>query len=272
MIDYMKCDLDDIVFEHRNRAYGAYILRKSYGKNMKRAAIGGAAMFLLLLSSPLIADKIKPKRLLLEEKSITLMEAPKEAKKPDIPPPPPPPPPPPAKKIETLRFVPPVVTEKAETEPPVITPPDPNVNIGTKNIEGEKTTTYTPPVDVVAPAPPPIETPKEVKKVEEDIPFVIVEQNPEFQDGVKAMYQFLANNIKYPAVARESAIEGTVYVGFVVGKDGAIRDVVVKRGIGGGCNEEAVRVVKLMPNWKPGKQQGKPVSVAYTIPIKFHLD
>jgi protein TonB len=216
---------------------------------------------------------MKPKRLILEEKTVTLMDAPKEdIKKPDIPPPPPPPPPPPVKKIETLRFVPPVVTEKAETEPPVITPPDPNVNIGTKNIEGEKTSTYTPPIEVVAPVAPPIETPKEVKKVEEDIPFVIVEQNPEFVNGTKAMYQFLSNNIKYPAVARESAIEGTVYVGFVVGKDGSIRDVVVKRGIGGGCNEEAVRVVKLMPNWNPGKQQGKPVSVAYTIPIKFHLD
>lgn len=272
MIDYMKCDLDDIVFEHRNRAYGSYSLRKSYGKNMKRAAVGGVAVFLLLISSPLIADRMKPEKLLLEEKTVTLMDAPKEdIKKPDIPPPPPPPPPP-VKKIETLRFVPPVVTEKAETEPLVITPPDPNVNIGTKNIEGEKTTTYTPPIEVVAPVAPPIETPKEVKKVDEDIPFVIVEQNPEFQDGVKAMYQFLSNNIKYPAIARENAIEGTVYVGFVVGKDGSIRDVAVKRGIGGGCNEEAVRVVKLMPNWKPGKQQGKPVSVAYTIPIKFHLD
>lgn len=272
MIDYMKCDLDDIVFEHRNRAYGSYSLRKSYGKNMKRAAVGGVAVFLLLISSPLIADRMKPKRLILEETTVTLMDAPKEdIKKPDIPPPPPPPPPP-VKKIETLRFVPPVVTEKAETEPPVITPPDPNVNIGTKNIEGERTTVYTPPTEEVAPTPPPVEESKVVKPVEEDKPFLIVEQNPEFVNGTKAMYQFLSDNIKYPAIARENSIAGTVYVGFVVGKDGTIRDVVVKRGIGGGCNEEAVRVVKLMPKWNPGKQQGKPVSVAYTIPIKFHLD
>ena len=78
--------------------------------------------------------------------------------------------------------------------------------------------------------------------------------------------------MKYPAIARENGIEGVVYVGFVVGKDGSIRDVQVKRGIAGGCNEEAIRVIKLMPNWNPGKQNGKAVSVAFTIPVKFKLE
>ena len=171
----------------------------------------------------------------------------------------------------TIRFVPPVVTVEAEKEAPVIVPPPIDANIGTVDVKGDKPTTYVAPVDVTPPPPPP---PREVedKKPEPDILFTIVEQNPEFIGGQKAMYQFLSNNIKYPAVARESAIEGTVYVGFVVGKDGAIRDVAIKRGIGGGCNEEALRVVKLMPNWAPGKQQGRAVSVSYTIPIKFHLD
>jgi periplasmic protein TonB len=88
------------------------------------------------------------------------------------------------------------------------------------------------------------------------------------------MFKFLQSNLKYPAVARENSVEGTVYVGFVVEKDGSISNVTVKRGIangGGGCNDEAVRVVKMMPKWKPGKQQGKAVKVNYTLPVKFKL-
>ncbi len=110
-----------------------------------------------------------------------------------------------------------------------------------------------------------------VKEAPEKI-FTIVEQNPEFPDGQAALFKWLGSNIKYPAVARENGIEGTVYVGFVVNTDGSIVDVSVKRGIGGGCNEEAVRVVQQMPRWKPGKQQGRPVRVAYTLPIKFKLE
>jgi len=79
------------------------------------------------------------------------------------------------------------------------------------------------------------------------------------------------NNIKYPEVARTSGITGTVYVQFVVEKDGSISDVKVVRGIGGGCDEEAVRVVKSMPRWKPGKQRGQPVRVYFTLPIEFKL-
>ena len=269
MTDYLKCDLDDIVFEHRNQAYGSYALRKSYGNYMKKAALGGFSLFLLLVSSPLIADKMTPKRLNIDEGIVRMVAPPLEnIKKPDVPKPLPPPPPPP-KKIETIRFVPPVVTEKAETAPPIIVPPDPSVNIGTQNQEGEKTTAYTPPTEPSVAIPPPPE-PKEEKKVVDDT-WIIVEQQPEFENGVKAMYQFLADNMKYPPIARENGIEGTVYVGFVVGKEGIIRDVVVKRGLGGGCSEEAARVVKLMPKWKPGKQQGRAVSVAYTIPVKFKL-
>jgi periplasmic protein TonB len=94
---------------------------------------------------------------------------------------------------------------------------------------------------------------------------------PEFENGVKAMYDFLSKNIVYPNIARENGIEGVVYIGFVVSKDGTIRDVHFKRGIGGGCNEEAMRVVKMMPRWKAGKQNGKAVNVAFTIPVKFKL-
>jgi len=106
--------------------------------------------------------------------------------------------------------------------------------------------------------------------VEEEV-FVIVEQTPEYPGGDEARLNFLRNNIKYPQMAREAGIQGTVYVGFVVEKDGSVTQVKVLRGIGGGCDEEAVRVTKMMPKWKAGKQRGKEVRVSYSMPIKFTL-
>jgi protein TonB len=83
--------------------------------------------------------------------------------------------------------------------------------------------------------------------------------------------KFLQDNIKYPQMARESGIQGTVYVTFVVERNGNVTDVKILRGIGGGCDEEAVRVVQNMPKWEPGKQRGKPVRVQFNMPIKFTL-
>jgi periplasmic protein TonB len=83
--------------------------------------------------------------------------------------------------------------------------------------------------------------------------------------------KFLQDNIKYPQMARESGIQGTVYVTFVVERNGSVTDVKILRGIGGGCDEEAVRVVQNMPKWEPGKQRGKPVRVQFNMPIKFTL-
>lgn len=111
---------------------------------------------------------------------------------------------------------------------------------------------------------------EEEEKKEEKI-FVVVENQPQFPGGEKARMRYLRNNIEYPQLARESGIEGTVYVTFVVEKDGSITDVRVLRGIGGGCDKEAIRVVKEMPKWEPGKQRGKPVRVQFNMPIRFTL-
>jgi len=116
----------------------------------------------------------------------------------------------------------------------------------------------------------PVLTEEEPAPVAEEI-FTFVEEYPEFPGGDKALREYILNNIKYPEVARTSGITGTVYVQFVVEKDGSISDVKVVRGIGGGCDEEAVRVVKSMPRWKPGKQRGQPVRVYFTLPIEFKL-
>ena len=106
--------------------------------------------------------------------------------------------------------------------------------------------------------------------IEEEI-FTIVEKMPEFPGGISALFEYLGKNLKYPAMAKDAKIQGKVYVTFVVDKDGSVANVRVLRGIGGGCDEEAIRVVKSMPKWEPGKQRAKSVRVQYNLPINFIL-
>ena len=107
---------------------------------------------------------------------------------------------------------------------------------------------------------------------EVDTVYQIVEEMPKFPGGEKALMDYVSNNVKYPEEAKNKNIAGRVFVSFVVEKDGSIGEVKVLRGIGGGCDEEAVRVIKEMPKWKPGMQKGKPVRVNYMMPIFFKLD
>ena len=109
------------------------------------------------------------------------------------------------------------------------------------------------------------------KKTSNDKVFEKVEDMPEFPGGEKAMMDFVAQNVQYPKEAMEKEISGRVLVGFIVEKDGSISETEIVKGIGGGCDEEAVRVVKAMPKWKPGKQKGKPVRVHFMLPLTFKL-
>ena len=106
--------------------------------------------------------------------------------------------------------------------------------------------------------------------VEQEI-FQIVEEMPAFPGGEAKLMEYVGKNIKYPQIARETGIQGRVFIGFVVEPDGSVSNVKLLRGIGGGCDEEAMRVVKSMPKWKPGKQRGKAVRVSYQIPVFFKL-
>lgn len=108
------------------------------------------------------------------------------------------------------------------------------------------------------------------EEVAEEI-FTVVEDQPEFPGGMSAFYQYIGDNMKYPSQARRMGIEGRVYVQFVVDKSGNITEVQAVRGIGAGCDEEAVRVIKGMPQWKPGKQRGRAVKVRMILPITFKL-
>ena len=116
----------------------------------------------------------------------------------------------------------------------------------------------------------PVQVEEEEEEKEDEI-FQVVEQDPEFPGGVEALYKFVQQNIKYPQLAKENNITGRVFVQFVVEKDGSVSNVRAARDIGGGCGAEAVRVVKSMPKWTPGKQRGKAVRAAYTLPVNFNL-
>jgi protein TonB len=250
---------DEIVFEHRNKEYGAYELRKRYNKHMNTAFIIAISVFVISVSIPAIMDFLDTLAPIEADTNVelTLVDAPPLDK--DVPPPPPPPDPPPPVQ-ETIKFTPPVVTEEPIDEKDIPPPQDEiKVQVGTETKEGTGD----------------IELPTEGEGKEEvEAPqqiFTIVEQMPEFPGGEEKLFEYLGKNIKYPSMARENGITGTVYVTFVVEGNGEISDVKKLRGIGGGCDEEAMRVVKAMPSWKAGKQNGKSVRVQYNLPIKFTL-
>ncbi len=115
------------------------------------------------------------------------------------------------------------------------------------------------------------DNPVQMMRNDNDSIYQIVDEMPMFPGGEAAMMKFVANNVKYPQEAKDNDISGRVFISFVVEKDGSVSNVKVMKGIGGGCDEEAVRVIKGMPKWKPGKQDGKPVRVSYMMPIVFKL-
>ncbi len=115
-----------------------------------------------------------------------------------------------------------------------------------------------------------IEAPKQIEEETEEI-FTIVEVTAEPKDGLAAFYQSIAEQIKYPSQARRLRVEGKVFVEFVIGKDGKITEVKAVKGIGAGCDEEAVRIIQNSPPWNPGRQRGKPVRQRMVLPIIFKL-
>jgi periplasmic protein TonB len=251
--------LDELVFEHRNKEYGAYVLRKTYKKHLTRALFLAILVLLAGMVYPLVSSYYAQKRAKYLEKSASAeflsMDKPKE----EAPPPPPPPPPPPAALEQKVKFVAPVVTtEEVVEESDVFNQDDLN-----------KTTTNEPVAVVEETAPAPVQ---EVIEVEESKPiFSFVEEMPSFPGGEESRIKFLSSNISYPQQALENNIQGTVYVKFVIDSKGNVTDVQVARGIGGGCDEEAIRVVKMMPPWHPGKNNGKQVRVSMSMPVMFKI-
>ncbi len=252
--------MDEIVFEHRNKTYGAYILRKLYPRNVTKALILAIIIMLAGLAYPLASSYVAQKRSKYIEKAASAefidMDKPKE----EAPPPPPPPPPPPAELEQKVKFVAPVVTtEEVVEDADIFNQDDLSKNTTNEAVQIEEVVVAVAKVEVI-----------EVEESKKEV-FTIVEEMPSFPGGDSERIKFLADNIQYPQQATENGIQGTVYVSFVVDSKGNITDAKILRGIGGGCDEEALRVVKMMPKWHPGKQNGKQVRVLFNMPIYFKL-
>ncbi len=263
--DIKKLDILDIIFMGRNKSYGAYFLRRIYPTHIKKSLLWAVLIFVVFLTLPLWIGLIKFGKSASDKPDEVKVELKKlETKKPDekLPPPPPPPPKVEPPKPPSQKFTPPVIKkdEEVKKEPPKVE--DITVNTATETVKSTET-------KYVPQEPPKVES-APVEDNDSKV-FEFVEQNPSFPGGFEALSAYLSKNIKYPPIARENGIEGKVILSFVVDRNGNIRDIKVKRGIGGGCDEEAVRVVKSMPEWKPGKQNGKAVNVMFNLPVNFKL-
>ena len=265
--------LDDIVFETRNKEYGAYFLRKNMGRYLTRAAIIGTSAFALLLGGAFTFTKLNEaarEREINVDLSASLLDEEKPEEELIIPEELPPPPlEEPPEEVAQEKFLPP---EPKKDEEVVIEEPPPPAEKLERAVISSKTVEGVEAKDVFIPPPPP----KEVAVAKLDAPkeeeiYVSVEEEAQFPGGQAAMYKFLYSKIQYPAAAQRASKDGKVTLQFVVEKDGSIGNVKVLKGIGFGCEEEAMRVVKLMPKWSPGRQNGRPVRVYFNLPVTFTL-
>ena len=247
--------LEELVFKNRNKEYGAYLLRKKYSKYVSISLLIAILVIGTLIAYPVIAAYMAKVKTVIVDKDVTadMMEIAKQEA------PPPPPPPPPADEI---------VKQTAFKAPIVSTDTVEETMVSQEDLNAKPSNTP-PPTDEEL-APQQVKT-QVVEQVEKPTPFTVVEEMPGFPGGEAEMYKFITTTIKYPEEAKELGIQGKVFVNFVVEPDGSISEVKLIRGIGGGCDEEAIRVVKAMPRWVPGKQRGVPVRVYFNLPIKFTL-
>ncbi|PWA06411.1 energy transducer TonB [Flavobacterium psychrotolerans] len=256
-LDILKDQWIEIVFEGRNKIYGAYELRKSSSKTTIKALIIGSVLFGFAIAAPLLINML-PKAsddTTLDTKIVTVKLPPKEQPKENLPPPPPPPP-----KVDQVKFVKPVVAKADEVteEPPKIAEIK-DKKIGAETIKGDPDAELT--VEPVGNGP------KDV--VEEDNAIYNtagIEVKPDFPGGIEKFYKFVAKNYQTP---EEEGLKGKVFVSFVVEKDGSLTDIKVIRDIGYGTGKEAIRVLKSCPKWTPGEQNGKKVRVLYSLPINI---
>ncbi|KQM72499.1 hypothetical protein ASE74_23130 [Pedobacter sp. Leaf216] len=275
LINVYKTEWLDLVFANRNKNYGAYQLRSKSSSIMTRALFASGSLFILLCFSPLIYAKLFPKEIIADVLPPTVVDLKNviHQMKPKTPEP--------EKKVEPAKAdlvkvktiaIPSqvVVVNKTELPPPPTVDDIKLAVISTKTQDG-----------VVAPNATIADgkgsgdgtgTAKEGTGAGEDKEIYLgADEYPEFTGGAKAWSKYMERNLRYPYKAQEENVQGKVFVSFVVEKDGSITDVTVVKGIGFGCDEEAIKVIKKSPLWKPGKNKGTAVRVRYNMAINFQI-
>lgn len=269
-IDLQNNEWCELVFENRNQAYGAYQLRNSYSRHSSKAFILtlvflGCGAFVPLIAG-FIGDITAPEIAFKADDKIILVDLPPKNPIEELVPPlsTPPSNPAPTTRLTEYTVVP---SESIDDE---LAPSNDELdkkNLGSTTTEGDPNET----IDLTD-----LEGSGNAGKITETVeePSIVVSEMPEFKGGETALMDYISTHYKYPEHAREAGISGTVYINFIVEKDGSISQVTVakpQRVLGFGCEEEAIRVIKGMPDWKPGKQNGIPKRVQFTVPIKLNL-
>lgn len=247
---------NNVVFANHNKAYGAFVLRRDYNKRLGLALACAIGFMIVAVGTPFILNKLgsgeeeEEKKKKIVDVNLELFE-----EQPEEPPPPPEVIPPPQPQIETVQFVAVEAADEPVEEPPPTQNELQETTASTTTQEGQN-------IDA-PPPPPPVE--------EETFDLAAVQEQPEFPGGMEKMYEFMQRTQKYPDMEYEAGIQGKVYVQFTVAKDGSIEDAKVLRSVSDGLDKEAMRLVKSMPKWSPGKMGGKAVKCRFNLPVVFKL-
>ena len=269
-IDLTSLQWCDLVFGDKNKAYGAYKMRADSPKRHTRAMIIVVVVVAIACALPTLIELATPEQTvdeaMVEVTEFAKLEEP-EVKQKEFVKPVEATPPPPALK-STIKFTAPVIKKDEEVpdEDQMKSQDELNATKPSSSIADVKGNDEEHGADIADLKQVVVQAKEEPEEV-----FDMVEQMPTFPGGDQALMAYIGKNLRYPAIAQENGIQGRVICQFVVGRDGQVRDVVVVRKLDPSCDKEAVRVLSGMPKWIPGKQNGKAVSVKYTVPIVFRL-
>lgn len=270
-IDLYSSEWCELIFEGRNKKYGAYDMRSHTESRHRYAIVLIAAFFVALITVPTLIKTILPAK---REQNVTVnsladikVETVEKKKK--------------ERPLEIPRPLEPIPELKTTIKnvPPIIKP-DEEVPADNEGLKSQKELLTSAAAISIATVEGTNEQGKDIADLDanqiknvgyEDAPLLYVPEMPLFPGGPSALAAFLKKNLKYPDLARDNGIQGQVILTFVVGIDGSISMITVLRSLDPDCDAEAIRVVKMMPKWAPGRQDSKPVRVQFTLPVRFSL-
>ena len=262
-IDLTSLEWRELIFQGKNKEYGAYQMRGESDKRHNRAMLIVAVVAVIGFSLPRLIQMVTPKQRdvnvdVMDMSRLKPAEVKNDVKKVEKIAPPP-------ELKSSIKFTAPVIKKDEEVK---------DENLLKSQEDLNKTNTAISIADVIGKDNGKIDiadVKEAVLQVDEEKVWDVIEQMPQFPGGDGELMKFLSSSIKYPVIAQENGIEGKVIIGFIVSKTGVISDVTVLRSLDSSCDKEAVRVVKLLPRWIPGKQNGVNVNVKYTLPVAFKL-